>query len=315
MDSTTRLFQPYGWNWISLIGPDAQDFIHRVTTVNSRSLALGEGAPGFFLNPQGKVRAFFHLWNYREGEYAFEFAGGESGRWKKEMLAAVDQFTFAEKMTLADVTELECQWIFLAPGQSAPDFLASISPGHTTAIDEEIRVCHHGDQDYGRPWISAWGRGPRLRQWVERAFPGAAAAHLEDIELWRIQATRPRVDFEITDGTIPLEVGLKDAIADAKGCYPGQEVIERIVALGSPAKRLAKLEGSLSPGAKMLERGEKLLNEAEPPVEVGEVTSVARDGNRFIALAMIRKIHAKEGMPVRTEAGVSASILKIAPYQ
>jgi folate-binding Fe-S cluster repair protein YgfZ len=113
----TRIYQPSDWCWISLIGPDAQDFLHRVTTVHARALQPGQGTPGFFLNPQGKVRASFNLWCYREAEYAFEFAAGQGGKWKTELLAAIDQYTFAEKMTLADVTGLECRWILAdAPG-------------------------------------------------------------------------------------------------------------------------------------------------------------------------------------------------------
>src|SRR5688500_16468223 len=112
MSKPIRILNPTAWHWVSLIGPDARDFLHRVTTANAKILATGEGAPGFFLTPQGKVRAAFSLWCYGPDEFAFEFSSGDSGRWKNELFAAIDQFTFAERMTLADVTELECRWIF-----------------------------------------------------------------------------------------------------------------------------------------------------------------------------------------------------------
>src|SRR6185295_2608646 len=115
------------------------------------------------------------------------------------------------------------------------------------------------------------------------------------IESWRIRSLRPRIDSEITDSTLPLEVGLTDAVAQQKGCYPGQEVIERTLSLGAPARRLARVEGTGPAPAP----GEPLFNLAEPPAEVGKVTSVSQEGGRFFVLAFLRKIHAKEGLEVR----------------
>lgn len=302
----THFYRPKDWHWLSLIGPDAQDFLHRITTLNVRQLSVGSGAPGFFLNAQGRIRAGFHLWAYREGEYGLEFAGGETGRWKSELLAAIDQYTFSEKMTLADVQELSSAWIFC---EQAPATLEGLAPGKTLALDEEIRVCHHGDRDFGRHWISVWARGPRLDQWIDRTFPDALPATQEQLEHWRIDAVRPWVDREILpDATIPLEVGLGDGISSNKGCYPGQEVIERIVSVGSPAKRLALIQGK-GPGPRP---GDKLLNIASEPTEVGEVTSCAEINGGFHALALIRKIHARESLPVRIPSGAEATITRIA---
>lgn len=59
-------------------------------------------------------------------------------------------------------------------------------------------------------------------------------------ELKRIKARIPKFGNEfVSNGeTNPLEVNLESAIHDQKGCYPGQEVIEKIIAIGSPAKKL-----------------------------------------------------------------------------
>jgi folate-binding protein YgfZ len=189
----------------------------------------------------------------------------------------------------------------------------SLKAGETAAIDDEVRVCHHGNLDYGRTWITAWGRPARLAQWLERALPNAQATSWERLEGWRLGALRPRVDAELDATTIPLEAGLVDALAQAKGCYPGQEVIERIISLGSPARRLVQIVGEGNAPAK----GEKLHNLAEPPIEVGQVTSVAKSesGTGFTALAFVRKIHAKEGLEVRfADSGSQGAIARVSPY-
>src|SRR4051794_10860791 len=111
----TRIFpitqesSPVRWNWMTLIGPDAQDFLHRVTTVNAKALSPGEGASGCFLTAQGKIRAYFKLWHFDASSFAFEFDAGATSKWKNDLLAAIDQYTFSEKMTVTDLAgKLDC---------------------------------------------------------------------------------------------------------------------------------------------------------------------------------------------------------------
>src|SRR4051794_11640092 len=107
---------PIQWNWIELSGPDARDFLHRVTTVHVNALQEAEGSSGCLLSAQGKIRAWFTLWNLHENSYAFELDGGAAGAWKQGLLAALDQYTFAEKMTLTDrASQLECRWVLGDP--------------------------------------------------------------------------------------------------------------------------------------------------------------------------------------------------------
>jgi aminomethyltransferase len=309
---------PYHWSWATLTGPDALDFLHRISTVNTQAMQVGQGAKGCLLTAQGKLRAFFTLWNYGEGEYGFEFDAGNGDHWKTALFAAIDQYTFAEKITLSDVTALESRWIF-ADAEGEPNLSAKLgipadaefASMRTLAVDEEIRICHHGKDDFGKTWISVWGRPQRLAQWMDRQFGDTPVASAEVIDGWRIDSNRPWVDRELTDATVPLEAGLIDAIASNKGCYPGQEVIEKIVSLGSPARRLATVEGTGPVPA----IGAKMLNTAEPSAEVGQITSVHASGNGFRALGYVRKIHAKEGFMIRMEGSpATGSIVRISPY-
>ncbi len=67
---------------------------------------------------------------------------------------------------------------------------------------------------------------------------------IEIPEAERIAQLKPKFgqEFKPDATTNPLEVNLKSAIHDQKGCYPGQEVIEKIISLGSPARRLCLLQ-------------------------------------------------------------------------
>ena len=267
----------WNWNWATLAGPDAQDFLHRVTTGDARNLEVGGGGRACFLTPQGKLRAYFHVWRYGVAEFALEFDGGNQGHWRDSLFTAIDQYTFAEQMTLVPVTGLECRWIFAEDDAELARIFPNLKALHTIPNDEEIRVCHQGSLDFGRPWVTVWGRPTRLAQWVDRVLgEGRTFSDVspETLESWRVEALRPRFDRELTENTVPLEVGLTDAIASNKGCYPGQEVIEKIVSLGSPAKRLALIDLSADTGATPLHAGDVLMNTGEPASEVGALTTV-----------------------------------------
>ena len=70
---------------------------------------------------------------------------------------------------------------------------------------------------------------------------------------------------------------------------------------------------SCSHGAS-LRAGSKIFNLADTSVEVGEVTSVSRSAQGTKALAMVRKIHAKEGLEVKLEDNARGKLTRIAPY-
>jgi len=112
----------------------------------------------------------------------------------------------------------------------------------------------------------------------------------------RILAMIPKEGFEfLPDGkTNPLEINLRHAISDQKGCYPGQEVIEKIISTGSPARKLCLLRAvrPVPPGSQRVP--EPLLS--GEGLEVGTLTSFT--GNH--GLALIRRTHLKEGILLRS---------------
>jgi folate-binding protein YgfZ len=278
------------WSSISLKGPDASDFLHRLTTVNVKQMKPGDGRPGFFLNPQGKIRSYFWLWLLTPGEFIFEVAPGNDGQWKKNLLSFIDQFHFAEKFEITEES-MTSRWIF-------PDTEQGIALRAETSANGAV-LLHHGSADFGRPWITAWGTEAQLSE-----FPETLDA--VQIQNHRILATRPWNDSEITENTNPLEVGLPDAISSNKGCYPGQEVIEKIISLGAPAKRLVQIEGTGSFPAV----GSALTSDQ---AEAGTITTAFPTMNGFIALAIVKKIFAKEGQTLATTQS-SATVVKVAPY-
>lgn len=282
------------WCRLSLKGPDASDFLHRLTTINVKQMKPGDGRPGFFLTPQGKVRSYFWLWLLSPHEFVFEVAAGAGGQWKKNLLSFIDQFHFSEKFEINEET-LKARWIFPDSEQGTPLRAETSANG--------ALLLHHGSADFGRAWITAWGTDAQLASFSENLDASQIQNH-------RVMATRPWNDSEITENTNPLEVGLPEAISSNKGCYPGQEVIEKIISLGAPAKRLVKIEGTGTFPAV----GSILSSDQ---AEAGTVTTVSPASNPkahgFIALAILKKIFAKEGQTL-TFSNNKVTVTQVAPY-
>jgi folate-binding protein YgfZ len=286
-------------------GRDARDFLHRLTTVDVRNLEDGSLKPGFLLTPQGKVRAAFRLAQLAPDSFLIEIDGGEGGHRADELVAALDQLTFAEKYALEDLAKKNADWknawaFGAASGESIP--------AGKVFREGPLLLLRGEDAVFGAEWTSAWGPGPEIDAWLRAR--SAKILDEEAFEALRIEALFPRADREIVADANPLELGLRSGIADNKGCYPGQEVIEKILSLGSPAKRIAlvRAEGPLSPGS-------KLFLDEERKSEAGIVTSAARSDRGTVALALLRKNALEEGRALHAEGAIRARVSRIASYE
>lgn len=103
--------------------------------------------------------------------------------------------------------------------------------------------------------------------------PATSPQPSPDHEAVRIAAGWPRMGFEIIAGeTIPTVTGVVPlAVNFTKGCYPGQELVERMDSRGADAPtslRVVRIKPATEVGDAVVVDG----------VEVGSVTSVSPDG-------------------------------------
>jgi folate-binding protein YgfZ len=130
---------------------------------------------------------------------------------------------------------------------------------------------------------------------------GVAPAGFEAHEALRVEAGFPRWGADMDATLLPMEAGLESiAINYAKGCYIGQEVIQRVKTYSEPPRMLVQLEVADAAA------GDKITKGAE---EVGAVTSATRT----LALGLVRKEHRAPGSDV-TVAGKSARVRAL-PWQ
>ena len=101
------------------------------------------------------------------------------------------------------------------------------------------------------------------------AWIGVPEATAEEARTVRIEEGRPRYGEEITERQLVHEAGLLHAVSFTKGCYLGQEIVERVRSRGQVHKQLRSLEIDTNvppePGAKITAAG----------AEAGEIVSAA----------------------------------------
>lgn len=282
-----RFFKTRGpWSpaWVTLQGPDAGDFLNRLSTARIQSLEVGQGCPGALLNASAKMIAYFYIWRIEAEAYALEIECGLATL--EATLTHLERHTFGERFTLVKSTA-QALWLFNEnPTEKLPD------------VPELLRHEDNGELTY----YSLWGTPVELSNWLASHLPNAAELTENEFERFRILSLKPRMDLEGSLGLNPLELGLQSAVARDKGCYPGQEVCEKIFTYGSPAKRIALFQvtsGEIKSG--------DLIGEAG---DLGQITSIT---NGF-ALGVIRKTAAEAGRILKTKNGTVLQVVKISAY-
>lgn len=131
---------------------------------------------------------------------------------------------------------------------------------------------------------------------------GLVEADFATLEILRIEAGVPWLGADLDETVLPAEAGLDRAVATDKGCYTGQEVVERLRSRGQVSHRLV---GLVADGAEPFAVGVDVHHEDK---RVGEVTSSCRsEAAGAIALAFVRRDWSEVGTELRV-AGRSARV-------
>jgi tRNA-modifying protein YgfZ len=159
-------------------------------------------------------------------------------------------------------------------------------------VESLARVTRTGDDRFDFDTDAGFGEAlaARLNRFKIRVeaeitvVPAASAAPSDEHEAARVAAGWPRMGAEIVPGqTIPAVTGVVPvAVNFTKGCYPGQELVERMDSRGADAPMSLRIV-DLPAGAVV---GDPLVVDG---VEVGSITSVSPVG--ALALALVRRGH------------------------
>ncbi len=282
-----------------LTGQDRVRYLNAVTSGNIRDLASGQSAPGLLLNPQGHILAELRTLGLGD-RLTFLSHALERDR----TLATLDKFIIMDDVTLQDRTDEFSTMALVGPEASAVvRKIAGINlsdlshGGHaetslTTPAGATPIACRVLEGTSlglgGAEFLIDRARTQELWRALVPAAErhGGGVAGYRAIEALRLEAGVPWFGADFDDRMIPHEAGLEQShISYVKGCYTGQEIVERVRSRGQVNRRRVGLAFS---GDSLPPPGAKLKAEGK---EAGWVTSAAFSprASRGIGMGYLRR--------------------------
>jgi len=254
---------------IKVSGPDTIGFLQGQLSQDVAALEVGRTAWSFVLQPQGKVDAWVRVHRTGDAEIAIDVECGCG----PALLTRLQRFKL----------RTDCD---LALDEAVP----TVSVRGTTLA-----------RGLSSGWPSVGGSDLIGADAIPRDLP-AGTAELDDdgFDVVRIACGVPAMGREMTDATIPAEVGqwvIDASVSFTKGCFTGQELVARIDSRGGNVPR--RLRGFIA-GTPAPSTGAPLVVDG---ATVGAVTSsaTASDGT-VVGLAYV-----KRGVDVPVTATVAAA--------
>jgi aminomethyltransferase len=266
-------------------GRDRARLLHAIASNEVKKMTPGTGCYAFLLNPQGRIQADLCLFCHQD-----HFLIDTEPELREKVLALIKRYIIADQVELEDVTAATAAIGLEGPGAAA--ILTALGAPCDAPVPLEA-YAHAAWEDVTVAAVTATGQpGVRFFCPADKASAlldrletaGAVAASETDARLARIENGKPRYGEDIRETSLPQETQQMHAVSFNKGCYLGQEIVERIRAQGRVNKKLMRvvLEGGEAPPA-----GTKTTVDGAE----AEVTSavVSPDSGEVVALAYVRQ--------------------------
>jgi folate-binding protein YgfZ len=286
---------------IRATGEDRARLLHAMTTNQVETLKPGEGCYAFFLSAQGRILADVNLLCFED-----HFLLDTEPETRTKVYEHLDRYIIADDVTLEDETDqvatiaiegpkAEAALAALsAPVPAAPYSFASWKDGTVARLDTA------GKGGFFL-LIPVEEKQTITSQLTEAGFPAATP---EDARIVRIESGRPRYGEEITERYLVQETDQLRAVNFGKGCYLGQEIVERVRSRAQIHRVLRRLEIDTNepPAA-----GIKLKSGDADAAEIASAVFSPALG-KTVALAYVRTQFADPGTEIAWN-GISARVV------
>jgi tRNA-modifying protein YgfZ len=262
---------------IRVRGRDRTRLLHNITSNEVKKMAPGAGCYAFLLNPQGRIQADLCIFCFED-----HFLIDTEPELRETVQQHIRRYIVADQVELEDVTGQTAAVALEGPGAAAM----------LVALGAPVPEAHYSHAKWGeftianasitgQPGFRIYCPTSDAMQAVRRLEPaGAKPATAEEARLVRIENGKPRYGEDIRGTTLPQETQQLQAVSFTKGCYVGQEIVERIRARGHVNKKLERLvlEGAAPPppGSKLtVDGGEAEITSSVFSPALGKVIALA----------------------------------------
>jgi glycine cleavage system T protein len=290
-------------------GRDHARLLQRLVSNEVKKLVSGQGTYATLLNAQGHIVVDLRLYCAEESFLVDTDAG-----LREKAIQSFRRYIIADQVEIEPLEHnalafqgprarglLEKTLHIDLPAMQEFDHFVSNYAGFPIRV---VRATSTGEDGY-EVWVSSRGM-----EAVWGAACGQAPTYdmlpcgSEALESLRIEAGIPRYGQELGEDVIPLEAGLWNALSFNKGCYIGQEIVERARSRGHVNWKLA---GVIVDGNQPPPPGEKVVVEGR---EVAEVTSscLSPTLGKAIALAYVRREFSEPGAKLTFASGIIGEV-------
>lgn len=241
---------------IQVSGKDATRYLHARLTNDIQSLGNNQACSAACLSPQGKTEGYFEVYKQDDENYLLISFGGEA----ENILTGLTRFIVADRV------EAKVR----IGSQLAVISNLSTDSRMQTAGSEHLLI---PTKRYNFPAFFL------LSNENSTTCPQISE---NDFTLMRIKNNAPEFPFEIKPDSLFAESTCMHAISFTKGCYAGQEVIEKITSHGKlPAKIMAfKCTAKLDSDSQLTDQaGQK----------AGEILNIAKDSEFSYLFAKVKQ--------------------------
>jgi len=273
---------------IQASGEDRARLLHAMTTNHVEQLTPGTGCYAYFLSAQGRILGDVNLL-CRPGHFLLD----TEPETREKIFRHLDSYIIADDVTLEDITQNMAT--IAVEGPVAAAILAKLgapAPEHDYDNSDWARMLVVHTSYTGGPGFFVIAPVEERDNLIHRLqSAGAVAANPDAFRIVRTENGRPRYGEDISERYLAQETNQPRALHFQKGCYLGQEIVERVRSRGQIHRVLVpiQIDATDPPAAgTKLQAGES---------NVGEVTSAVFSPalGKVAALAYIRVEHAKPG--------------------
>ena len=276
--------------WLRVTGEDRVRWLNGMATNSIQALTPGQGCYTFFLNAQGRIQADATVF-LEPDAILLETSRGQLPK----LLAHLEHFIIMDDVELEPL-DGRAGLLLAGPGAAAmltsAGIDAALPPLTFTQLPGSIALIHAHSPLI--PRFELWAGPAAITMLTSTLLAhGAAASNAEALHQLRIAEGTPLFGTDIRDKELPQETtppGISSrALHFSKGCYLGQEIVERIRSRGNLHRTFSGfvLTGDLPPA------GTSLFDAADPGKPIGELTSATRldlpGGPAQLALGYIRR--------------------------
>jgi folate-binding protein YgfZ len=295
--------------YLSFAGPDRVRYLNAILTNNIKDLATGQGNVSLLLNPQGHILAEIETQALADSLLCVSYA-----MIRERLIEVLDKYIIMDDVTLTDETQRYGTLAVEGPKAAAVaqelagiDLRALPELGRGGTAVASIPCCitkRSPGGIAGAEFLAERETLAKLWQILSETVRkhGGGPMGYAALSAQRLAQGAAWFGYDFGEKQIPHEAGLEDShISYTKGCYTGQEIVERVRSRGQVNRRRVDL---IFDGASAPDAGETLTVDGK---EVGSVTRAAVPSflAQAIGMAYVRKDHNARGSQLKWSGGAA----------